>query len=138
MRKKIFNIAEYLKENGVSPSVQRIKIYESVLLEKLHPTANMIFNKLCGEIPTLSKMTVYNTLKIFAERNIVRIVNIEDNELRYDATIETHGHFKCKLCEKIYDFEFKPQEDAFDKLENFKIEDTQVNIKGICPECNIN
>ena len=138
MSKIIYNIAEYLKAKGISPSIQRMKIYESVLSERLHPTANMIFNKLCNEMPTLSKMTVYNTLKLFAEKNIVTVINIEDNELRYDAMIETHGHFKCKTCEKIYDFEFKPKENTFDKLNNFQIDQTQIFMKGICPECNIN
>jgi Ferric uptake regulator family. len=32
------------------------------------------------------------------------VLTIEDNETRYDIKMPNHGHFKCELCGKIFDF----------------------------------
>ena len=73
----IENIGEYLKKNGIKPSIQRIKIFEYLLGHHTHPTVDDIFQSLSSEIPTLSKTTVYNTLNIFVENHIVHEVIIE-------------------------------------------------------------
>ena len=59
------NVAAKLIENGISPSITRIKIYEYLYGNKNHPTVNDVYISLSEEIPTLSKTTVYNTLKMF-------------------------------------------------------------------------
>ncbi|MDA3779619.1 MAG: transcriptional repressor, partial [Bacteroidales bacterium] len=102
---------------------------------KNHPTVDMIYKELVNEIPTLSKTTVYNKLKLFHEKGIIIIVNIEDNETRFDADTSNHGHFKCIKCEKIYDFELTQGEINFPKLLDFSINEKHVYFKGICPDC---
>ena len=128
-------ISSYLQENKIKPSFQRIKVYEYLLEKKNHPTVDMIYQTLVNEIPTLSKTTIYNTLKLFVEQNIVSIVNIEDNETRYDADISTHGHFKCKKCGKVYDFNYDNSHLNFKNLKHFKIEKTHLYLNGICANC---
>ena len=98
----INNISEYLAQHGVRPSYQRTEIYKYIINNKSHPTAEMIFKKLTPAIPTLSKTTVYNTLKLFTDKNLVRILTIEENEKRYDAVSVVHGHFKCERCRKVF------------------------------------
>jgi len=56
-------------------------------------------------MPTLSKTTVYNTLNTFVRSNIIQEIIIEENEVRYDVVTENHGHFKCKTCGEIMDFD---------------------------------
>ncbi len=129
------NINDFLKLNEVKSSFQRIKIYEYIAENKNHPTVNTIFDELVKQIPTLSKMTVYNTLKLFREKNIIQEISIEDNELRYDANVKTHGHFKCRKCGEIFDFEYNNSEIVFTEINNYKIEETQLFIKGICSNC---
>ena len=57
-------------------------------------TVDQIFTELHKNISTLSKTTVYNTLRVLVEAGLVRVITIEDNETRYDINIENHGHFK--------------------------------------------
>ena len=52
----------------------------------------------------MSKTAVYSTLTLFLESKIVRGLYIEENEIRYDAILFNHGHFKCIKCKEIYDF----------------------------------
>ena len=132
---RIENVGSYLKEHGIKPSLQRMKIFQYLLEHRSHPTVDEIYKNLIDEIPTLSKTTVYNTLNIFVESNIANVVIIEENEARYDAKIDTHGHFKCRICGKIEDFDLDISGLDLDKLGNAVIEETHFYLKGICQKC---
>lgn len=138
MKILIDNISEYLLKNHIKPSYARIKILEYLVVKDTHPTVEEIYRALINEIPTLSKTTVYNTLKLFMEADIARIITIEENEARYDADIGNHGHFKCNECGKIYDFRIETDEIGVGELKNFKISEKSVYYKGICQECLLN
>jgi len=135
LNQKIENLAKTLNEKDIKPSYQRIKILEYLITKRSHPTVDKIFNDLLKEIPTLSKATVYNTLDLFKEANLARIVTIENNETRYDAKVASHGHFKCESCGSIYDFEVNIDNLSTDSLEHFKINEKNVYFRGICPKC---
>jgi Fe2+ or Zn2+ uptake regulation protein len=132
------NIDEYLKKHGIKPSYQRIKIFEYLKIVNNHPTVDTIFNLLVAEIPTLSKTTVYNTLKLFLEKKIATIVNIEDNEARYDADTSIHGHFKCKECNDVYDFNVDLSKINLKEIETFNINEYHFYLKGFCNNCITN
>ena len=87
------------------------------------------------EIPTLSKTTVYNTLKKLVEEDLVRVITIEGNETRYDINTEDHGHFKCENCKAIFDFNVNMNTLLVKGLEDFKISNKNVYFKGFCPNC---
>lgn len=125
-------IKALLEKKGIEPSFQRIKIYEYLLKQKNHPSVNMIYEDLSREIPTLSKTTVYNNLKIFEKENMVIRINLHDNEVRYDANTSFHGHFMCRKCGKIYDFEIN---NIGTNLNGEKIEERFLNYLGICKDC---
>jgi Fe2+ or Zn2+ uptake regulation protein len=129
------NIGNYLINAGIKPSFQRIKIYEYLINKMNHPTAEMIYKDLNPYIPTLSKTTVYNTLKLFVDKEITQIITIEDNETRYDPDISTHGHFKCTKCGEIFDFSFDNTKLNIKQIKNFEIKQTHLYIKGICEKC---
>ena len=131
----IENIGNYLKENGIKPSIQRIKIFQYLMDNHTHPTVDDIFQNLSHEIPTLSKTTVYNTLNIFLENNIVKEVIIEENEVRYDLITGTHGHFKCKERGDIVDFDLDLSKLDLQELGNVEIEETHFYLKGVCSKC---
>ncbi len=129
------NIAQYLSTHNIKPSVQRMKIYEYLYSNKTHPTVDKIYTNLVNEIPTLSKTTVYNTLKLFIDNGIASAVTIEDNEVRYDAKIEDHAHFKCNSCGNIYDIDLDLLKMNFKKLDDFKVDKTTIHLNGICKKC---
>ncbi|SKC41203.1 Fur family transcriptional regulator [Maledivibacter halophilus] len=133
MEIKVNEIDEYLKRNDIKPSYQRIKIFHYLMKYRNHPTVDMIYQELVKEIPTLSKTTVYNTLKLFIEKKIVSLINIEDNETRYDADTSFHGHFKCRKCNEVYDI--KTNMPIIEELDDFNVEEYHLYIKGICKKC---
>ncbi|PKM93278.1 MAG: transcriptional repressor [Firmicutes bacterium HGW-Firmicutes-1] len=129
------NISTYLLKNKIKPSYQRIKIMQYLVERKNHPTVEKIHSDLVNEIPTLSKTTVYNTLTILMNANIAKSLTIHGNELRYDADIQSHGHFMCSQCETIYDFNIDFDNLCIDGLNNFQIDEKSLFYKGICEQC---
>lgn len=129
------DIRGYIKEHGIKPSYQRMKILEYLMKNKTHPTVDTIYRALVDDIPTLSKTTVYNTMGLFMDHKIVQMVTIEDNEVRYDADMTDHGHFKCMKCMNIYDFEINLKDTEIKGIEMFKVEEKHIYFKGICGMC---
>lgn len=140
MKTSFEEIKEILKERNINLSYQRLRVLEYLTKNRNHPTVEQIFTGLQKEITTLSKTTVYNTLRILAEAGLVRVINIEDNEIRYDIEVENHGHFKCEACGTIYNFNIDIDSMTSADLRDFKINDKNIYFKGVCPRClsNIN
>jgi Fe2+ or Zn2+ uptake regulation protein len=132
---KNINFSNEFSKRNIKPSHQRIQILEYLLSNRNHPTADQIFNDLKKEMPTLSKATVYNTIKAFIQAKLLREITIEDNEVRYDIQISDHGHFKCENCGKIYDFDIDIDNIPAADLNGFQIYDKNVYFKGICKQC---
>ena len=128
-------ITQNLISKNIRPSFQRIKILEYLINNRIHPTVEAIYSALIKEIPTLSKSTIYNTMNLFLEANLVRELTIEDNEVRYDINTLDHGHFKCDKCGKIYDFFLNNDDLKCKDLSGFTIKEKNVYYRGICPKC---
>ena len=124
-----------LQENGINPSHQRVMILKYLVENQCHPTVEQIFSALRSSIPTLSKVTVYNTLDLFIEAKLVRTLAIEEKETRYDIVMQNHGHFKCSSCGKIYNFAVDIDRFLTDDLHGFQIAEKNVHFHGICPAC---
>lgn len=126
---------DLLSKNNIAPSFQRIKILEYLDKNRTHPTADMVYQALKKMIPTLSKTTVYNTLKKLSQSNIIAELHLFENEIRYEYNTDPHIHFKCLKCGKIYDLD-----ESYDHYENnfidgHKVIEHHVNLKGICRNC---
>lgn len=135
------SISNQLLRNNIKPSYARIRIMEYLESRRNHPSADEIYNELVKDIPTLSKTTVYNTLNLFRDVGLVRVITIEENETRFDADTSNHGHFKCESCGKISDFFVQIEGMKMNGLDNFKIRQKDIYFKGICAKCinhNIN
>lgn len=124
-----------LQKKDIRPSYQRIKVLECLYRKDTHPTVDEIFRLLSPEIPSLSKATIYNTLHTFVEAGLVRVVSIDDTELRYDITLSNHGHFKCEMCGTIYNFQIDMDHFSIDGLNQFEIKEKNVYFNGLCPNC---
>jgi Fur family transcriptional regulator, peroxide stress response regulator len=131
----MIDFVKILNEHEIAPSIQRVKILEYLRNYKTHPTADMIYQDLVKEIPTLSKTTVYNTLKAFSEKGILIQLSLFDNEIRYDFDTENHVHFKCNECGNIFDLDCCCDNYKDEMLNGHKITEHHVNLKGICSSC---
>jgi Fur family ferric uptake transcriptional regulator/Fur family peroxide stress response transcriptional regulator len=136
MNTKIETI-ERLQRFGIKPSLQRIAIMQYLMGHLTHPTVETIFNALHPTAPMLSKTTVYNTLKLFAEQGAILEITIDDKHVRYDANIIQHAHFKCKQCGNIHDLPIRDLKFANKKqISGFRITESQLYYKGYCPNCS--
>ena len=129
-------VAEKLRTFGIHPSQPRIAIYSYLDSKRNHPTADMVYAALSPEYPSLSKTTVYNTLKLFRNSGAVQQVIIEDGELRFDCDISRHAHFKCTECGAVHDLFFDPARNLPSLPPEFSVEEIHVNYRGKCGVCS--
>jgi Fur family peroxide stress response transcriptional regulator len=128
-------LKDVLKDKGIQPSFHRIHILKYLLENRCHPTVEEIYQRLSGEIPTLSKTTVYNTLNLFAEKGLVEVLTIDEREARFDIVVKPHAHFKCLKCGAIYDL-WEVDVNIRDKeFQEFEPKSVHVYVKGYCPKC---
>ncbi|MBQ4519912.1 MAG: transcriptional repressor [Bacteroidaceae bacterium] len=131
------NAVERLTEYGIKPSVQRMAIMGYLMTHRTHPTADEVYSALCDSIPTLSKTTVYNTLKLFVDNRAALMLTIDDKLVRFDGDTSLHSHFLCHRCGKVYDLPYsgKKSEARMPNLEGHNIEEIHHYYKGVCREC---
>jgi len=127
--------ASYLKERGVKPSMIRIKVLQYLMENRVHPNVDMIYRALEKQIATLSKTSIYNTLKLFVKKGVVKEITVEENEVRYDAETKRHGHFKCVECGSLIDIQLECESCSFSGIKGGKVLEEHVYIRGICPRC---
>lgn len=126
-----------LEEKGIRVSIQRVKILQFIRDYSGHPSVDKIYRKLKEEIPTLSRTTVYNAMRIFEEKGIVRQLSVKDEEVCFDYITDNHAHFICNECGKIYDLEecidYSEEEEI---IEGHLVQSRCICYKGICEECS--
>lgn len=125
-----------LSQKNLRFSFQRMKILEYLYQhESSHLDAEEIYEALSRVIPGLSKTTIYNTLHTFQKAELIQAVDIENSETRYELSASRHGHFICKQCGGIHDFEVDMDAIVVKELSQFQIEEKDVYFRGLCPDC---
>lgn len=135
MEQKYLTISTELEKRGIRPTHQRLKLLEFFYEHPNHPTVDDIFKAIKPHMPTMTKATIYNNLKLFVQKEMLVEVHIEDNEVRYDLSSKSHGHFKCIECGTIYDFVAEIDELPTAGLDEFQIDNKNVYFRGVCHKC---
>lgn len=122
---------------GVRPSLQRLAIMEYLLTHATHPTIDDIYQDLHRSIPTLSRTTLYNTLRLFADNHVAQLLTIDDHHLCYDGNTDEHVHFLCTRCGRVIDLFNVPAPKRSDvgMVEGNKVQDVQLYYRGVCQAC---
>ena len=131
------DVVERLQSHNIKPSVQRIAIMNYLMEHRTHPTVDEIYTALSPAIPTLSKTTVYNTLKLLSEEGAAQTLTIDERNTCYDADTTPHAHFLCKRCGKIYDLTSDESAKTVESMniEGHEIQEIHYYYKGTCKEC---
>lgn len=128
---------DYLNNHGVKPSVQRMAVMGYLLENHTHPTADDVYQALLPDLPTLSKTTVYNTLKLLVEQGAALQLTIDERNVCYDAITKPHAHFLCRRCNKVYDLHLEQKElIALAAIpRDFEVDSSQLYFRGCCKKC---
>lgn len=131
----IKTLARELAEKGIRASHQRLRVLAYLRAHHDHPTAEEVYEHVLEEIPTLSRATVYNTLHLYAQAGLVRVVDTVAPETRYDSLLAPHGHFHCDRCGALVDFPIDLDTLSIEGLDGFRVRERHVTYKGLCPDC---
>ena len=82
-----------LRKRGIHPTQQRLRIAAILLSRRQHCSADELLGMVNADGAIVSKATVYNTLRLFAERALVREVLVDPTKVFYDSNTEPHQHF---------------------------------------------
>lgn len=133
-RKEAYN---RLVDCGIRPSMQRLAIMDYLIAHPIHPTVDDVYQGLCHQVPTLSRTTVYNTLRMMSDKKAAQMITIDDHRVCYDGNINSHVHFFCKKCGKVIDLmdEKAPTLEHDILVDGNIVQEEQLYYKGICAAC---
>lgn len=106
---------DYLLAHNIKPSVQRLAIMDYLLSHRIHPSVDTIYLALAKKYPTLSRTTVYNTLKLFVENGAAQMLTIDEKNVNFDSDLSLHSHFLCKECGRIFDLPYHGDKKNIDR-----------------------
>src|SRR3977135_1461847 len=85
-------MAQLLRRHGIAPTHQRIEIAHVLFTRREHLSADQILKGVNSRYAETSKATVYNTLKLFLEKNLIRELVVHPTKIVYDPNTEPHHH----------------------------------------------
>lgn len=132
------NVITKFKEKNLKLTPQRIAVYKYLKSTTSHPSAETIYKALLTDYPTISLATVYKSLKVLVEVNLIQELNVGEGKFRYDANVESHPHIQCMCCgevDDIYDLDLNKLNAEVKNYTNYDILSNKVYFYGICPNC---
>ena len=104
--KKYLNFIEKLRENGLRPTKQRVKICE-VLFNRdktFHFTINDLVKKISEELnEKISLATVYNTVHALQKKGYLKEISINSDKSYFDTNTTVHHHFYDEDTHQLID-----------------------------------
>ena len=119
-------------------TVQRQIILQAVQKLHYHPTAEEVYLEIKKEHPAISKSTVYRNLHQLTEAGEINQVLLSKSPERFDHRLSQHYHFRCKICDSIFDVDINFLSGINEAVESeygFQVDEHDVIFKGTCPEC---
>ena len=93
---KSYNFEDKLREIGLRPTKQRVKICELLFMREktFHFTINDLAKKISKEMnEKISLATVYNTVHAFQKKGYLKEISINSSKSYFDTNISEHHHF---------------------------------------------
>lgn len=135
-----------LKENGLKVTRQRLVVLEAISsCPEEHLSADEIFALVKVDCPEIGLATVYRTIQLLSELQLIDRINFDDGYVRYEMGSafdreqkHHHHHLICSNCGKVISF----QDDLLEELEEkitrttgFEVVDHEVKLYGRCIDC---
>ena len=139
-------LKQRLKEKGLKVTHQRILVL-SVLEQNSgrHMTAEDIYELVAEDYPEIGLATVYRTLQLLWDMQLVDRISLDDGCVRYEIGEpglgegkHHHHHLICKTCGKVLPFYDDLLEELERRIEDetgFHVLDHELKFYGQCREC---
>ena len=128
-------INERLATSGLRLTPQREHVYNVLIEERDHPTAEQVFLRAKKDMPDISMATVYNCLDALVTSGLVKQVNLDRGATRFCPNMHEHCHFYCESCGGVYDIDLTRARPEVPMPRGFKATQLELSIRGLCPDC---
>lgn len=123
---------------GLAATHQRQVVYEAVIASHGHRSPEEVYASVRKRIPHISLATVYNNIRLFVERGLLREVTPHSATLRVDGNLRPHHHLVCSRCKAVQDVEADFID--FKRLaphvpDGFDLTQPVVEVFGLCRRC---
>ncbi len=137
MKKSKDDILNELKKAGYRITKHRRKIIEFIAERKDHPSVRLVFNKIKSKEPGITLSTVYNTINLLVEINVLKELEFDETDNRYDTNLTPHLNLVCTICGSITDHEYKlpVNPNIIQSKEGFVTLDYRIEYHGVCSNC---
>ena len=137
-KKSLKSIIDSLRKKGYKATPQRIAICKYFLQNPTHPTAKSIYQKVKEEYPTISLATVYKTIKVLKELDLIQELPFSHGHTRFDSNMDPHINIVCLKCGEIIDLNtheiyFVIKQAA--QSAKFQLTGQRLDIYGFCEKC---
>jgi Fur family ferric uptake transcriptional regulator len=119
-------------------TAQRLAVLRAVSAHP-HSTANDVAETVREQIGAISRQSVYDTLTVLAENDIIRRIQPAGSPTRFEDRVgDNHHHLVCRKCDRLVDVDcaigdapcLTPVEDW-----QFDVHEAEVIYWGVCPDC---
>ncbi|HNS66094.1 MAG TPA: Fur family transcriptional regulator [Mesotoga infera] len=128
-----------LKSRGYRITPQRVAILRILKDNTCHPNVEDVFRSVIKIYPNISMATVYNVMEVLEREGIVKEIAVSNVSRRYDPNVNPHGHFICRVCEKVFDVSLSNMRSLGKciphEFDEFAIESLEVIYRGVCKDC---
>ena len=87
------DFANLLRDKGVNSTLQRVEIAQVILSKPQHLSAEQVLEKVNKGRNIVSKATVYNTLRLFAQKGLIKEIIADPAKVFYEPMTTDHHHF---------------------------------------------
>jgi Fur family ferric uptake transcriptional regulator len=101
-------LGEFIRRKGLRRTDQRDLIIKSAFSKDEHFTAEELFDRVRKSSNEISRATVYRTLALLVEADLLREIDLGENQTTYDPNFldkPAHNHLVCIDCGRVVEFE---------------------------------
>jgi Fur family peroxide stress response transcriptional regulator len=139
LQKSDASAIEALRSKGYKATPQRIAICRIALNSRKHPSAQQVYDEVKKIHPTVSLATVYKTLEVLRDLNLVQELNFPKGQARFDSYMNPHINLICLKCGKITDLDDFTSKEITTKVvaaTKFKPSGQRIDVYGTCQKCS--
>lgn len=136
--KKIFS--QYLEKKGQRKTPERFAILEEIYSQSDHFDVDALFLMMQNKKYQVSRATLYNTIELLLECNLVIKHQFGGNIARFEKAFEClqHDHLICSICGSVTEFcdpRMREIQNMAAELMEFEITSHALYFYGVCKSC---